>query len=237
MTTLAELALSLNLRSRGRSCVPPLILMTDAVRMPEPAPFVATLPAGSAVILRHYEIGDREPLARALLRLCRARGLKLLIAADVRLAYAVGADGIHLPEALVRCDPVQARARRGPGWFVTAAAHGPRALRRAWRAGADAALLAPVFATASHPERPAMGPLRFAALCRTSPIPVYALGGVTAETAKRLAQSGAAGLAAIGGFHDQRKNDRSANRRPRVTASASCRSEHEKITAHPVSGM
>ena len=217
--------------------MPPLILMTDAARMPEPAPFVAALPAGSAVILRHYEIGDREPLAKALVRLCRARGLKLLIAADVRLAHAVGADGIHLPEALVRCDPTQARARRGPGWIVTAAAHGPRALRQAWRAGADAVLLAPVFATASHPGRMALGPLRFAALCRASPIPVYALGGVTAENAKRLAHSGAAGIAAIGAFQDQRKNDRSANRRPRVTASASCRSEHEKTTAHPVSGM
>ncbi|HJO70073.1 MAG TPA: thiamine phosphate synthase [Rhodospirillales bacterium] len=237
MATLAELALSLNLRARWHACVPPMILMTDAARMPEPEPMVAALPAGSAVILRHYEIGDREPLARALLRLCRARGVKLLIAADVRLARAVGADGIHLPEALVRCDPTQARARRGPGWIVTAAAHGPRALRRAWRARADAALVAPVYATVSHPERPALGPLRFAALCRASPIPVYALGGITAESAKRLAHSGAAGIAAIGAFQDQKKNDRSANRRPRVTACASCKSEHEKTTAHPVSGM
>ena len=76
MTTLAELALSLNLRSRGRSCVPPLILMTDAVRMPEPAPFVATLPAGSAVILRHYGSPDREELARRLVALCRRRRVR-----------------------------------------------------------------------------------------------------------------------------------------------------------------
>ncbi len=40
------------------------------------------------------------------------------------------------------------------------------------RAGADAALLSPVFWTASHPLAPALGPLRFAAWCRSSPLPV-----------------------------------------------------------------
>ena len=41
---------------------------------------------------------------------------------------------------------------------------------------------------------------RFAAWCRAAPLPVYALGGITAETAGRLAASSAAGIAAIGGL-------------------------------------
>ncbi len=83
---------------------------------------------------------------------------------------------------------------------MTAAAHDAAAIRRAARHGAHAVLLSPVFATASHPGAPSLGPLRFARLARCSPIPVYALGGITAETARRLAGSGAVGLAGIGLF-------------------------------------
>jgi thiamine-phosphate pyrophosphorylase len=45
-----------------------------------------------------------------------------------------------------------------------------------------------------------MGPVRFAALARAAGRPVYALGGVTNETARRLLSTGAAGLAGIQAF-------------------------------------
>ena len=93
----------------------------------------------------------------------------------------------------------------GRGWLrkgclVTAAAHSRLALVQAKRAGAHAALLAPVFATASHPDRLSLGALRFAALARTSPLPVYALGGIGAAGARRLLAARIAGIAGIGGF-------------------------------------
>lgn len=196
MPTLTDLARGLNFPA-ARPGLPRLILMTDAVRLPDPEPVVDSLARGSAVILRHYGAADRVALARRLAHLCRRRGVRLLIGADPHLAAAVGADGVHWPGALAWRD---VRRWRRAGWLVTAAAHSPAALRRAARAGADAALLAPVFATASHPGAPTIGAVRFAALCRSSPIPVYALGGVSADNARRLVLAGAAGLAGIGGF-------------------------------------
>ena len=62
----------------------------------------------------------------------------------------------------------------------------------------DAAVLGPVFASASHPAAPSLGASRFAALVRASPLPVYALGGIDAAAAQRIARSGAVGIAAIG---------------------------------------
>ncbi len=47
-----------------------------------------------------------------------------------------------------------------------------------------------------------MGAIRFAVLVRRAGLPVYALGGINAETAPRLLGSGAAGLAAVGAFTD-----------------------------------
>ncbi len=185
-------------RLKRPSALPRLILMTDSVRLPDPGPAIAALPSGSAVILRHYEAADRVGLARRLLAVCRPARVRLLVAGDARLAASAGADGVHLPEWQARRS-AGARQRWPAQWLVTAAAHSPAALWRAAACGADAALLSPVFPTASRPGAPVIGPWRFALWCRRSPLPVYALGGLAPATARRLAGCGAAGYAGISG--------------------------------------
>ena len=193
--TLAEAAAGLK-RAAG-SPLPALVLMTDSARLADPLPAAHALPAGSAVILRHYGAPDREALARRLAALAHRRGLRLLVGGDPALARRVGAAGVHLPaRAAARARSVRWRAE----WLVTAAAHSPAALGKAAAAGADAALLSPVFATASHPDTRPLGPHRFAALARASALPVYALGGIAPARTRLLQGSGAVGIAAIGGL-------------------------------------
>ena len=206
MTNLAEEARRLKPRrtARGR-LLPRLILMTDSVRLPDPLSAIVRLPRGSAVILRHYDDGapdgtTREALARRLLADCRRCGVLLLIAGDAQLAAAIGADGLHLPEHQLRHGPRRWRLWRRPLWIVTAAAHGPAALCQARCAGADAALLSPVFPTASHPGAATLGPLRFARLAGATPMPVYAVGGISGTAARRLRGAQPAGFAGIGGL-------------------------------------
>ena len=178
-------------RRNGRPELPSLILMTDEDRLPDPQ--------GAAVCLRHYGVPGRAELARALRQLCRRKGLRLIVAGDAGLAASVGADGLHLPEAVMRAHPLAALLwRRRPGRILTVAAHSPSALFAAQRLGADAALLAPVFPTQSHPDVKPIGPLRFAAWCRAAPLPVYALGGVDVVSCRCIMGTRAAGLAAIG---------------------------------------
>jgi len=202
--SLAEAALRLKGgrgAARRPACIlPACILIAERARLADPGPAIAELPRGSVVILRDYGAADRAAYAARLARLCRSRRLRLLVAGDVRLAVAVGSHGLHLPEGAARSGDRRWRLWRKPGWLVTAAAHSPLAVARARRAGVDALLLSPVFATASHPGAAPLGPLRFAALTRRTRLPVYALGGMTAATTLRLAGSGAAGIAAIGGF-------------------------------------
>lgn len=156
------------------------------------------LPAGSAVIYRAFGAKDAEARGRALRRLAKTRGLVFLVGADAGLAQRLGADGVHLPERLMRLAPRLRQAH--PNWLITTAAHGPRAIAAAARLKLDAALVSTVFASESPSAGKPLGPLRFAALARQARLPVIALGGIDVATAGRLANSGASGLAAIGGL-------------------------------------
>lgn len=191
MATLTELARRLNARN-GRRGLPPALLLTDHLRLPDPLPAARRLPRGFGIVLRHYAVAGRDAMARDLVRLA---GRPVLVAGDLGLALRARARGLHLPEG--GRPPRRPRPR---GFLVTMAAHSLPALRRARALGVDAVLLSPVFPTASHPGAATLGPLRFAALVRLAALPVYALGGVTATTARRLMASGAVGFAAIAGL-------------------------------------
>ena len=155
-----------------------------------------TLPPGAAVVFRAFGAPDAEEKAVRLLKTCRERRLKLLIGADHRLAARIGADGVHLPERLAH----RARALRRPGWIVTAAAHSEIAARRALAAGVDAAVVSAAFPSRSPSAGAPLGPVRLARLARAVGGPVYGLGGINNETARRLVDAGLVGIAAVEGL-------------------------------------
>ncbi len=200
VTTIANTARALKQRAAAPKALPALLLLTDARRLADPIPLLAELPRGAAVVLRDYDAArDGAAGAAALARACHRRGLRLIIAGDAKLAARIGADGLHLPEwRLRRGGLVPRRNARRRGFIVTAACHSRTALVSARRAGVDAALLAPVFATASHPGAPPLGIIRTALLLRGAGVPVFALGGINTGTARRLAGSGVCGIAGIG---------------------------------------
>lgn len=187
-------------RESGRMDLPPVILMTDEHRLSDPLAAAGRLPTGAAIMARHTNTAARRALVERLLPVCRAQGLRLIVADDFALAREVGAFGLHLPERQAASDGALRLRRRWQGPMLSVAAHSPKALRRAAAIGADAALVAPVFATRSHPGTPAIGLARFLAWCRTADVPVYALGGMTSATAGRLQGPSIVGIAAIGGF-------------------------------------
>jgi thiamine-phosphate pyrophosphorylase len=195
-------AATLGRRRRGRKTssnrtksLPHLWFLTDPLRTPDPVLAIGDLPSGAAVIYRAFGAADRLRTARALRKLTRERGLTLLIGADWRLAAAVGADGVHLPQRLMRLAP-GLRLRR-PNWTITAAAHDAAAVLAGGRWGLDALFVSVVFPSRSPSAGRALGPVRFVALVNLSRPPVIALGGVNGVTAIRLRGSRAAGLAGV----------------------------------------
>lgn len=174
--------------------------MTDSVRLPSPEHILNRLPPGTWVIFRHYETAERKNLARELRQRCRVRRLVFLVAGDPHLATEVDADGLHLPErALLRAD-IQVRLFQRRGKLVSAATHIPASVRKAERLGLDAALISPIYETASHPGARSLGILRFARMAKRVRIRPIALGGINPSRLNRLLAAGAAGLAGVSGI-------------------------------------
>jgi thiamine-phosphate pyrophosphorylase len=167
----------------------PLVMMTDD-RMADWAAAARRLPPGSVVVVRARDAVRRRRLAQQLDGVAR-----LLIADDPALALETGAAGLHLPERCMR-EAAHWRARF-PDWIITSSAHSLRALMQA--RALDAVLLSPVFATSSHKEARSLTPVRAAFIAARAPVPVYALGGITARNAALLAPA-FSGIAGIGLF-------------------------------------
>ncbi len=199
--TLARHGRWLNRKARKQGRLPSLFFVTDESRTPDPISIVRELPSKTAVILRHYGHPQRDILARDLARACRKRGLLFFVAGSASLAREVHADGLHLPEWQISKLAGYGRDKRLR--FVTASVHDLPTLIKAGNLGASAVLASPVFATASHPERPHLGTTKLANFVRVSSVPVYALGGVSERNSTRLIGTGAAGIAGISAFLSQ----------------------------------
>jgi len=168
--------------------------MSDRARLPDPVPFLRRFPPGAALVFRGGDVA-RGWAARAA---CRRLGVPFFWAGGAAEALFLAADGLHLrDDRSARGREARTWRRRAGGALLFAAAHGPRALRAAGAARADAVLLSPVFPTESHPGESAIGISRLRAWARAAGAPVYALGGVTPRTARALLSTPCVGIAGI----------------------------------------
>ena len=151
-------------------------------------------PSAFAVQLRAHELNARDAdtfgqLAR------RARdvldpAIPMFLNGTESLAKALGYDGVHYPEYRL-AEPTPACA------CSTAAAHSIDAALRADEKGVGAVFFSPVFAP-SWKAGEAQGLEALARFTRQTPLPVYALGGMTAARVGTCLDTGAHGIAVVG---------------------------------------
>jgi thiamine-phosphate pyrophosphorylase len=169
--------------------------------------------------LREKDLSARELeiLAREVLLVVRqassSTSTRVLINSRTDVALAVGAAGVHLPSDDVAPhhvhEAVEASADRtmpARQFLVAASCHLNQEVVRAEAEGADFAVFAPVFGkTGSSGTQPAgLAALREACTAR---IPVLALGGVNLENAQACLDAGAAGVAGIRLFQENKIED------------------------------
>ena len=181
--------------------IPRLCYWTDGARGGagrDPVELIERLARGGVelVVLREREWSGAEwASCAARLAKLRAGGLRVLAGRRLDVARALGLDGVHLGAESV---PVaEARAFLGPDALIGYSAHEPAEARRAAEDGASYATLSPIFPTESKPGVEPRGVAWLARAVRETPIPVLALGGVTAARIPELRAAGAAGVVAI----------------------------------------
>jgi 8-oxo-dGTP diphosphatase len=174
--------------------------ITDAAEMGTEA-FLRRLESRLAAGLKLVQVREKTMATSALrdfagraVALSRRHGARVLINADVELARASGADGVHLTSAQLRT----AAGRPDVPW-CGASCHSADELRRAEALGVDFAVLGPVRETPTHPEAVPLGWSGFRTLAEGAAIPVYALGGLTGSDVEQALVHGAHGVAMIRG--------------------------------------
>lgn len=135
-------------------------------------------------------------LARDLRARCEAHGTALIVGDRVDVALAVSAHGVQLGH---RSPPPRRLRRFFDGWLGVSC-HGAADLRHAHDAGADFAVLSPVFGVPA--KGPPLGTRKFDALTGETSLPVVALGGIDVANIDSVRSTRAVGVAVIRALRD-----------------------------------
>jgi thiamine-phosphate pyrophosphorylase len=151
---------------------------------------------------RDMEAGALARLVSRCLDAVTGTRARVLVNDRLDVALATGAHGVHL-----RGDSMpaaRARTLAPIGFLVGRSVHSvDEAVRVTADGGVDYLLFGAVFATPSKPGHAPAGVRMLADVAAATSVPVLAVGGITMETAPRLADTGSAGFAAIGWFADE----------------------------------
>lgn len=183
-----------------------LMLVTDRKRSKRPLVETVRLAVAGgvdAVQLRERDLPPPElyKLAVELRAVTREAGAKLIINQRADIALSAEADGVHLGWRSLSVKDVRAMSQ-GRLLAGVSCHDGPQ-LRSAEDAGADYALLGPIFRTPSKEglvEPVGLEELR--ELVKSTSLPIVAIGGITAENVADVLACGVSGIAAISALLD-----------------------------------
>lgn len=155
-------------------------------------------PAG--LILREKDLTAEEyrKLAGQVMDLCQRYDVPCWLHTFVDVARELQPAGLHLPLAVLR--GLGEKDREGLPKELGASCHSLEEIQEAARLGATCCTFSPVYPSQCKPGVPPKGLEQLRQVCEKSPIPVYALGGVTRDKAAELAAAGAAGGVMMSGW-------------------------------------
>lgn len=148
-----------------------------------------------------YTPEERSEAARGVRGLCDRHDVPFLVNDDPELARRIRSDGVHVG----RQDPSPRTARlvMGPRAIVGVTVYGKAGEEEtAAAAGADYLAVGPFFPSPTKPDEPLLPLSLLDEVVKRSPLPVFAIGGITAENAGRFAEHGVAGVAVVSAIMD-----------------------------------
>jgi thiamine-phosphate pyrophosphorylase len=185
-----------------------LFYITDRTRL-KSTTLEATIARAIAAGVDWVQIREKDLPARRLLALtetavsqARQQGTTRVVVNDrLDVALAAHAHGVHLGTRSMPVDLVRKLAP--PDFVVGVSCHSLAEALAAEKAGANYILLGPVFSTPSKLQYgPPLGLSKLREVTSQVSLPIFALGGITADRVAACRENGAAGLAGIRIFQD-----------------------------------
>lgn len=140
---------------------------------------------------------EYEALAARVIPICRSQEVPVILHSFFSSAVRLRPDGLHLPLSLLRrTTPDQRRRFRVLG----TSCHSLTDVQEAAALGCSYILAGHIYATSCKQGLFGRGIDFLAKVCADSPVPVYAIGGITPQRLPEVLQAGAAAACVMSGL-------------------------------------
>ena len=155
------------------------------------------------VILRERDLSDEEyeALAEKVLGICAREKVSCFLHSRISIARRLGCTDIHLsiPYVQSMSETEREELRRNFAQ-VSISCHSMEDMELAVQAGASQIILGTIFETDCKKGLPGRGLSFLRKVVRETAVPVYGIGGISADNAGQVREAGAAGVCIMSGF-------------------------------------
>lgn len=161
---------------------------------------IAKKGVADAILLREKDLTEREylELAEKVLSICKSHNRRCILHTYYKAAKELGCKEIHLPLPLLQ----KMREEGAKQWFTTVgtSVHSLKQANLAMHLQADYMTAGHIFETDCKKGLPGRGLSFLSKVVCKSEVPVYGIGGISADNAGQIMETGAAGVCIISGF-------------------------------------
>ena len=161
---------------------------------------IAKKGVADAILLREKDLTEREylELAEKVLSICKSHNRRCILHTYYKAAKELGCKEIHLPLPLLQ----KMREEGAKQWFTTVgtSVHSLKQANLAMHLQADYMTAGHIFETDCKKGLPGRGLFFLSKVVCKSEVPVYVSGGISADNAGQIMETGAAGVCIMSGF-------------------------------------
>lgn len=161
---------------------------------------IAKKGVADAILLREKDLTEREylELAEKVLSICKSHNRRCILHTYYKAAKELGCKEIHLPLPLLQ----KMREEGAKEWFTTVgtSVHSLKQANLAMHLQADYMTAGHIFETDCKKGLPGRGLSFLSKVVCKSEVPVYGIGGISADNAGQIMETGAAGVCIMSGF-------------------------------------
>ncbi len=157
-----------------------------------------------AVLLREKDLSEDDylVLAKEVKEICDRADVPLILHGSPKACLELGVRRLHMPLSGLRSYIAEANSQCGcpPFEELGTSCHSVEQMWEAVSLGATYIFLGNIFETQCKPGLAGKGLVLLKEVCDLSPVPVYAIGGISPEKLPEILKTGAAGACMMSGF-------------------------------------